>query len=220
MTQVLASVSNICTGNAREVLINNTFETGKDSLTYTSKATVKVTYRLVNLATAKTETDQFEAIGTQTSTKGYLEGNATAKAIDRVSAFAKEFMRSVSPMTCKVIEVNPVEKFFRVDIGVDDGVSDEMVFTISSNMKRTLPSGVEIDEETVVAHGRPIPGQTKRGWTKLEPVEWGKTGLGGGGMGWRPVFQQLDKDRLEKLNRGRKEKDIKLMIEDGQVAHT
>ncbi len=207
-------------GSVDSALINNTFETGKDSLTYTSKATVKVTYRLVNLATAKTETEQFEAIGTQTSNKGYLEGNATAKAIDRVSAFAKEFMRSVSPMTCKVIEVNPVEKFFRVDIGFDDGVSDEMVFTISSNMKRTLPSGAEIDEENVIAHGRPIPGQTKRGWTKLEPVEWGKTGLGGGGMGWRPVLQQLDKDRLEKLNRGRKEKDIKLMIEDGQVAHT
>ena len=207
-------------GSVDSVLINNSLETSKDSVAYTSKSTVKVTYRLVNLATAKTETAQFEAIGTQTSNRGYPEGNATAKAIDKASAFAKEFMRSVSPMTCKIIEVNPVEKYFRVDIGFDEGVSDEMIFTVSASMKRTLPSGAEIEEETVIAYGRPIPGQTKRGWAKLEPVEWGKTGLGGGGMGWRPVLQQLDKDRLEKLNRGRKEKDVKLIIEDGQVAHT
>ena len=177
----------------------------------THKARLKMTFRATNIETGETsvETYHAETVG------GEDAQEVLGKALEKVcKQMAAGLIDSPEKQNIKVAKIDPEDGEVTINSGRDNGVDMGQIYKIF------IPAGSDSSEgdsdDALVSYARPVAIHPRT--AELELIEWGKTGFGGVKEGWRKrnAEQQMDKDKLEKFNHGKKKRDRRRLIETGQ----
>ena len=179
-----------------------------------ASSTVNATYYAVKVETGVSKPYKLKGMYSSYTT-GLTKHELFEKALANLCKALPSKLYDIEPLTGQVIEVNPSESFFRVDLGTDSGVTPDMIFVVAESKTRMM-HGVAVTEDSVIGYGAPIKGGIGKNWSKLQPVELGASGLGGFKKSWRPCLWQFDEKSIAEHNK-KHDKDQRGAIQEGQA---